>query len=280
MNSQIANFIYGNKVLITGGSSGIGLACARLFSRHGYIVYAASRNPHSEVLKFDGGGEIRPVRLDVCDPQSVKSTLESLLAEADIGIVVHSAGIGIACPAESYLQDSIERLMDTNFNSILRLNSYLLPHFRSRGSGLCVMISSVASIFPIPFQSHYCASKSALESYAGALRMELADYNIKAALVLPGDTNTGFTGARNFSIDEDSPYYEACINAVSKMEKDELAGRGPESVSDVVYRLANKKNPPLRTIIGLEYKLFAFMKRLLPDKLVEFMLKKVYLVSK
>ncbi|MCL2366073.1 MAG: SDR family NAD(P)-dependent oxidoreductase [Oscillospiraceae bacterium] len=268
---------YGNNIFITGGSSGIGLACARLFAQNGYHVYAASRNPQKETLNFDGGGQIHPIAMDVCNAQSVKNVLTELLTEVDIGIVLHSAGLGIACPAECFPADSVNMLMDTNFSAILHLNSHFFPHFRKRECGLCVMISSVASIFAIPFQSHYCASKSALESYAEALRMEVSDYNIKVALVLPGDTHTGFTSARSFHIDEASPYYKACTESVAKMEKDELAGASPDCVAKVIFRLSFKKNPPLRTIVGAEYKIFALLKRILPYGLVEFILKKLYL---
>jgi len=271
------NYPYGKYVLITGGSSGIGLACAKLLATCGYIVYSASRNPKSDTDTYDGGGEIRPVKMDVSSPDSIEEAVQSILSQADIGILIHSAGGGIACPAEHFPSDSVRRLMDTNFIGVMNLNSHILPHFRSRGSGLCIMISSVAGLFPIPFQAHYCSSKSALEAYAGALRMELSNYNIKVCLVLPGDTNTGFTGARSYEIDESSPYYELCVKSVSKMEKDELSGRPPSSVANVVYKLSMKKNPPLRTVVGFDYKALSFMRRLLPARLIEYILKKIYM---
>ena len=271
------NYPYGKYMLITGGSSGIGLACAKLFANSGYIVYSASRNPQSDIEFFDNGGEIRPVKMDVSDPCSVEIATRKILPQADIGIIIHSAGIGIASPAENFSSEAISRLMDTNFTGVLSLNSHILPHFRKRGSGLCLMVSSVAGLFPIPFQSHYCSSKAALESYAGALRMELSECNIKVCLVLPGDTNTGFTGARSYEIDETSPYYNACIKSVSKMEKDELDGRPPESVANVICKLCKKKSPPLRTVVGFDYKVLAFIRRLLPERLIEYILRKIYI---
>jgi len=271
------NYPYGREVLLTGGSSGIGLACSELLAKNGYIVYSASRNPKSEVITFGGGGEIRPVKMDVSNAASVGEACSEILSRASIGIIIHSAGIGIACPAEDFPPGAVSDLMATNFMGILHLNSLILPHFRRRGSGLCIMVSSVASIFPIPFQSHYCASKSALEAYAGALRMELSDFNIKVALVLPGDTNTGFTNARSYALPENSPHYASCIKSVAKMEKDELSGRPPSSVAEVIYKLIGKKNPPLRSVVGFDYKVLAFAKRLLPERLVEFLLKKMYM---
>jgi len=268
---------YGKNAFLTGGSSGIGLAAAELLAENGYTVYAASRNPAPAPSSFPGGGAILPVKMDIRDPQSVEAAAEDVLSQADIGIVIHSAGIGIACPAEDFVSDAVNGLMETNFTGALMVNSRFLPHLRQRGRGLCVMVGSLAGIFPIPFQSHYCSSKAALDLYAAALRMELRAYGVRVGLVLPGDTNTGFTAARAYRIDEASPFYGACLKAVKKMEKDETGGRPPESAARAILRLCGRNDPPLRTVVGLDYKLLAFLRRLLPDRLVEAILRSMYL---
>ena len=268
---------HGKYVFLTGGSSGVGLKTAQLFAENGFIVYSASRNPNPEARPCPGGGEIRPVRMDVRDASSVENAARAVLSEADIGIVVHSAGIGIACPAEEYPHKAVASLMDTNYNGVLLVNSHFLPHLRRRGGGLCLIVGSVAGIFPIPFQSHYCSSKAALGSYAAALRMELRPHRVNVSLVLPGDTNTGFTAARTYEIEEASPYYEICKKAVGKIEKDELKGRAPDSAAAAMLRLGRKRNPPLRKIIGFEYKLLAFISRFLPDRLIEKILRSMYM---
>ena len=270
-------YLYGQNVFLTGGSSGIGLRTAELFAETGYKVFAASRNPAAGVRTFSGGGEIHPVKMDVRDPQSVNSATDDLLSQTDIGIVIHGAGIGIACPGEYFPSDSVSGLFETNYNGVLRINSRIIPHMRQRGGGLCIIISSLASIFPVPFQSHYCSTKAALDQYAATLRMELREFGVRVCLILPGDTNTGFTGARKYEIDESSPYYKACLGAVQRMERDELGGRPPQSAAKAILRVSGKKNPPLRTIVGFNYKLFAFLKRPLPDRLVETVIRKMYL---
>ena len=269
--------LYGKNVFLTGGSSGIGRATAELFAENGYTVFAASRNPPDEVRRFPGGGEIRPITLDVRDQLSVDAAIETALSQADVGIVINCAGIGIACAAEDFPPDAVTGLMETNFNGVLRVNSRILPHLRKRGCGLCVIIGSMAGVFPIPFQSHYSASKAALDSYAAALRMELRAYGVNVCLVMPGDTNTGFTGARTYEIDNSSPYYSTCIKATKKMEKDELGGNPPTSVARVILGLSGRKNPPARKIVGFSYKLLAFIRRLLPYRLVEFILRRMYI---
>ena len=272
-------FIYGKNIFLTGGSSGIGLATAELFAESGYTVYAASRNPQTEIRRFSGGGEIRPVALDVRDTRSIEAAAETVLAQADIGMIIHCAGIGIACAGEDFPADAIINLMETNFTGVLRVNSYFLPHLRNRGCGLCIIVGSVAGIFPIPFQSHYCATKAALELYAASLRMELRNYGVRVSLVMPGDTNTGFTDARKYEIDKSSPFYDDCIRAVKKMERDELAGKPPITSANAILKLSKLKRPPARKIVGFDYKLLAFLRRVLPDRTVEFLLRKIYIGS-
>jgi len=270
-------FRYGKQVFLTGGSSGIGLAASELFAENGYTVYAASRNPPDKIREFAGGGEIRPVVIDVRETQSVQTAVGSVLAMADIGIVIHCAGIGIACAGEDFPEDGVSGLMQTNYEGVLRVNSLILPHMRRRGGGLCIIVGSVAGIFPIPYQSHYCSSKAALDLYAGALRMELRDYAVKVSLIMPGDTATGFTGARRYEINETSPLYADCLRAVGKMENDETGGRPPSSVAREILKLCARKNPPRRKTAGLDYKLLVFLKRLLPDRIIEIIVRKIYL---
>jgi len=271
---------YGKNALLTGGSSGIGLATAELMAASGFIVYAASRKPTSDFRAFPGGGAIHPVPMDVRDPHSVGSAAAFVLAQADIGIIVHCAGIGIACAGEDFPADAVAGLMETNFYGVLRVNSHFLPHMRGRGGGLCVMVGSVAGLFPVPFQSHYCASKAALDIYSAALRMELRNFGVRVSVVMPGDTNTGFTGSRKYEIDQASPHYGACLRAVQKMEKDEREGKKPISVARAILKLCRRKNPPARKIVGLDYKLLAFLRRLFPDRFIEFILRLIYMSAK
>ena len=276
-NQRLMNYFYGKNVFLTGGSSGIGLATAELLATNGYTVFAASRNPPDEIRSFPGGGEIRPVTLDVRDFESVGITASSVLALSDIGIVIHCAGIGIACAGEDYPLDAVGELMDTNYNGVLSVNSHFLPHLRKRGLGLCIITGSLAGMLPIPYQSHYCASKAALDLYSTALRMEMRDYNVRVCLLMPGDTKTRFTNARKYVISETSPHYEACKRAVSIMEKDEQGGCPPEAAARIIQRLISVKNPPARKIVGIGYKLLMLLRRLLPYKLTEFILRSIYM---
>lgn len=264
-------------VLITGGTSGIGLACAELFARKGVIVYAASRHAKGKIRHI-GKGEIRPLALDVCEETSVSTAVGHILnEEGRIGTVIHCAGIGIAGAAEDTPIEAATAQMQTNFFGVLRVNRLVLPHMRQYSSGLVLIIGSVAGLFPIPFQSHYSASKFALDAYASALQMELKPFGIRVSMLLPGDTKTSFTAARQNACPLQSPYWEICYRSVAKMEKDEQKGRLPESCARIAFRLSQCDHPPLRTVVGIEYKLLAFAKRFLPDRFILFILSKMYM---
>jgi len=270
-------YIYGDSVFLTGGSSGIGHATAELLAEKGYIVYSASRNPPADVQKFNSGGEIHPVTLDVRDKESVDKAAKYVLAQSDIGIVIHCAGVGIACAGEEFPDTAIENLMATNFTGVLLVNSCFLPHLRNRGCGLCIIVGSVAGLFPIPYQSHYCASKAALDLYAGSIRMELKSFRVRVCLVMPGDTKTGFTAARKYETVESSPFYDDCVYAVGRMEQDETDGKPPAASANVILKICETMNPPARKIVGIDYKIIVFLKRILPERVVEFLLRKTYI---
>ena len=160
----------------------------------------------------------------------------------------------------------------------MRVLRNVVPVMRRAGKGLIINISSVAGLIPIPFQSMYSASKFALEAMSEALRIELKPFGIKVVIIEPGDTNTGFTDNRVIvkGAGKDSVYYEKFIKSVNTMIKDEKNGPGPETVAKVVIKTAMKKNPPVRIAVGISYKLIAFLKRILPDKFVHFILEKIY----
>lgn len=266
------NYRYGKEVLVTGGTSGIGRAVAMLFAEKGYVVYAVSRHaePRREAV---GAGEIIFLPMDVCEQQSVDRVAKSV---KNIGIIIHCAGFGIGGSAEDAELEDVKKQLEVNYFGVLRVNRSFLPQMRERGGGMVVVVSSIAGQMPIPFQSHYSSSKYALEAYAEALRMETRAYGIRVTLVEPGDTATGFTSGRKLSIPESSPYREACLASIQKMEQDELHGDSPEKVAKVIYAVATRKNPPIRKAVGIQYQAVVFLKRLLPSRFVNYVLGRLY----
>ena len=226
---------YGNVVLITGASSGIGKACAEYMAGLGYKVYGTSRKaPEDEPEAGEAGisekngqaGEagisgktgqpaeaglagqpvesseagkngITMIRMDVCSDESVNKAVKRIIElEGEIGIVVNNAGMGIAGSVEDTSPQEAFLQMDTNFFGVHRVVRKVLPYMRKKGRGLIINMSSVGALFPIPYQSMYVAAKAAVEGMTGSLRNELRPFGIKVAFVEPGDTKTGFTGSR------------------------------------------------------------------------------------
>ncbi|MCR5760784.1 MAG: SDR family oxidoreductase [Sphaerochaetaceae bacterium] len=263
---------YGNYVLVTGASSGIGKATALLFAERGYHVYALSRRAE-EKTQTVGDGSITGLAADVTKPQTLEKAFSQI---KELNIVIHCAGLGVSGSAECTPDKAARLQMDTNYFGVLNVNRFALPLLRKNSESLVLITSSVAGFIPIPFQSHYSSSKYALEAYGEALRMEAKPYGVRVCLVEPGDTKTGFTAARTYDEPADSPYFEKCKKAVERMEHDEQNGKDPSSVARVFLRQASRKNPKARVAVGFIYKFFAFLIRILPVKLKQFILSIMY----
>ena len=264
--------IYGTNVLVTGASSGIGKATASIFAENGYTVYAISR--HIEEKEYTlGKGKIIQLQADVTD----RVTLEELKKRIDnLSIIIHAAGFGIAGSAEDVSAEEAERQIKVNYLGPVLVDNIFLPLLRQRRRSLVIFISSIAGRIPIPFQSHYSSSKYALEAYAECLGMEGKPFGIHTVLLEPGDTKTDFTRSRKKIIPENSSYKRAAEKAISRMEADERNGKSPETVAKAALKAASSSHPPVRKPIGLGYSLLMLLPRILPQKIIEKILIKLY----
>lgn len=264
--------------LITGASSGIGAETALLFAQKGYTVYGASRSGRLPTLPDDALGLLFSLPMDVTDEESVRQGVAHVLqTEGCIDVLVHAAGNGVSGPLECCTADDAQRQMEVNFYGAIRMLNAALPCMRAKGSGHVVLVGSVGGVFAVPFQLLYSSSKAALSILCDGLRMELRPFGVKAALVEPGDVKTGFTDARKPISGMCEDYREACARAISRMEKDERTGMHPRMVASAIYRVAEKKNPRAHTVVGGAYRIFVFLKRILPYSLVEKLLYAMYL---
>ncbi|MDR3344370.1 MAG: SDR family oxidoreductase [Oscillospiraceae bacterium] len=263
---------YGKSILITGASSGIGEAAAQIFAADGWVVFAASRSG-----ACSAAGAISLV-MDVTDEESVARAVAYIKENGAAlpRVVLHCAGYGIAGAAEDTPDADARAQFEVNYFGTLRVNRHILPLFREEGGGLAIMMSSVAGRLPLPYQSHYSASKYAIDSYTESLRMEGRQFGIRAALVEPGDTATGFTKARKMATPHGSPYRKNCESAVARMAHDEEHGASPLLPAKACLRLATMSNPPVRVTVGLPYKAVLLLRRLLPARLCEAIMGKLY----
>lgn len=265
---------YGKNVFITGASSGIGLACAQAFAEAGCHVTGVSRHCTASKTEYSGGGSLEMRPMDVTNEAQIDSVIDSLLA---IDIAVLAAGMGVAGAAEELPLAMARQQIETNYLGVLAVGNSILPRMREQGHGLLIVVGSIAGRVSIPMQSHYSSSKYALEAYVDAVRMEMRPYGVRACILEPGDTRTGFTSARHTYLKSGSPYQAIVSASVNKMAKDEQNGRDPSSVAKAALFLCRKKNPPARLPIGFEYKLLMFLLRLLPDRFKEWILRLLYL---
>ena len=267
---------YGKNIFVTGASSGIGRACALEFAKNGCQVVGVSRTIDEGTETFPGGGTLARKRLDITDEAAAKDFIESL---PDIDTAILCAGMGVAGPAESTPMELTRRQMEVNYFGTLNVAGPVLKRMREKGRGLLIIIGSIAGRVPIPMQSQYSSSKYALEAYVDAVRMEMKRFGVKATIIEPGDTKTGFTDARVTDESEGGTeaYGSVVRKSVAKMARDEQKGRGPESVAKVAWKLACNADPPARVPVGFEYKALMQLLRIMPDRAKEAILSKMYL---
>lgn len=267
---------YGRNVFVTGASSGIGQACALMFAKNGYNVTGVSRNTEERTENFAGGGSLTLRRLDVTDEKAVREFVEGL---PGVDIAVLCAGMGVAGPAESTPAEMTRKQIEVNYFGTLNAAQPCLTRMREQRRGLLLVIGSIAGRVSIPMQSQYSASKYALEAFTDTVRMEMRPYGVRACIIEPGDTRTGFTAARETMAagDTSANYRDILRDSVAKMASDEQNGRSPESVAKVALSLAGRKDPPARVPVGMEYKALMMLLRVMPDRGREFILSRLYL---
>jgi len=239
-------------VLISGASSGIGLACANLFKIRGDKVYGANRTP------------------DVRNDASVSAAVADILSrEGRIDILVNNAGIAIAGSVEDTSIEQAKDQFEVNFFGVLRMCQAVLPAMRQQVSGYIINIGSIAGQVAVPYQGLYSASKFAIEGLTESLRMETRHLGIKVVLIEPGDHRTNLTKNRR-KLAASTPYAEYFNRAIGQMEKDEQNGPDPSGIAKLVARVVSNPNPRLRYTIGPAAERAAiWLKRLGPAVLVE-----------
>lgn len=275
--------LYGDVALIAGASSGMGKAIAEALAQEGYKVYGTSRKLeegtlHELPVANTAGGFVKMIKLDVCSEESVKAAVDYVKEkEGRIDILINCAGFALAGAVEDTSHEEAFKEFDTNFFGAHRMCRSVAPIMREKGRGLIINISSTAGLIAVPYQAFYSASKYALEAMTEGLRIELQPYGVKVALVEPGDTKTGFTNSRVIAKEaQDSIYKAAFDRSIARMVKDEQSGPPPVGVVSVIKKIIDSSNPPVRVVVGPINKVLAFLKRVLPSRVVVYIVSKLY----
>lgn len=268
--SSEVHFMDKKIAVLTGGTSGIGMQTALALKNAGYTVYELSR-------RAQGVEGLNHLVADVTDEAAVKKAVDEIVArEGKIDVLVNNAGFGISGAVEFTKTEDAKRLFDTNFFGMVNMNRAGVPVMREAGQGRIVNISSVAGQIPIPFQTYYSAAKAATNSYTMALANELRPYGVTVCAVQPGDIKTGFTKAREKTVDGDDVYGGRIGRSVSRMEHDEQTGMDPAVAGKFIANVAMKKRVSPIYTIGASYSFLTFLTRLMSWKTMNKIIGAIY----
>ena len=253
-------------VLITGASSGIGLATAELLHEAGFIVYGTSRRTiDAAQYKF------HLIELDVNKDDSVAQAIAKVIQnEGRIDVLINNAGFAIApAGAEESSMQQAQAIFDTNFFGAVRMTRAVLPAMRQQASGLILNISSILGLLPTPFGALYSASKHALEGYSESLDHELRSQGIRVSLIEPAYTNTSL-GVNLLEADAKITIYEQIREKLhQQMIKSIQQSDEPGVVANTILTVINSRNILPRYTAGKTAKHLKNLRNFAPVKIFD-----------
>ncbi|MDE2235546.1 MAG: SDR family NAD(P)-dependent oxidoreductase [Gammaproteobacteria bacterium] len=270
-------------VLITGCSSGIGLATAQLLQKRGWQAIAGVRKS-GDVERLTHMG-LQAVRLNIADPDSIASALNATLTLTGgrLDALVNNAGIAIPGAVEDLSREILQHQFDTNLFGTLELTNSILPVMRRQGHGRIVMISSILGRVAIPWRGAYAASKFALEALTDSLRMELHGTGIRVSLICPGPVKSHFRDNSLANFDEyvdaaSSPHREryALLRAQTGENKDRTPFTvSSDAVARVISRLLESGHPKARYYVTVPAHALALLRCMLPARWLDALLRNI-----
>lgn len=261
-------------VLISGASSGFGLAACEVFLQKGWKVYAAVRGGMQRKDLYAHLWAHHPERLSLLELDlTVPSTIESVCAlfqNEALDVVINNAGYGLFGSTEDMSEASLRRQMEVNFFGTLRLTQLLLPNLR-KNHGAVITVSSVVGRHALPLTGAYCASKFAVEGWMESLSMEVKPFGVDCYLIEPGTYPTQFGSGIDWAVPaETSPYKAASIGYENLRKKTYAAAknRSVKAVGQKMYSLASKRPGSLRHPMGPDAHATMLAARLLSPNLL------------
>ena len=259
------------KIFLTGASSGLGLATAKLLVERGHEVWGTARDPS----RLPSLARLHPVRLDLSDIPSITRAFETAWHEAgQIDVLINNAGSGHFDAAEVLSPAKVEELFRILVLAQIELCRVALAAMRPRQSGLIINVTSLAARLPVPFMAIYNAGKAAMASYTFSLQLELRDRGVQVVDLQPGDIRTNFNDAISRSPSEDARIARTWEAVDRNMKK----APPPELVARRILRLIEKKNPPPRIVVGdfFQSHIAPLIFRFLPQRVRVWGLKQFY----
>ncbi|MFD9316439.1 oxidoreductase [Streptomyces sp. NPDC060053] len=233
--------------LVTGASSGIGKETALALVAAGFNVVGTSRDT-SRITPLDG---VTFLGLDVASDASVAAVVQEVSELfGRIDVLVNNAGVGSTGAAEETSVEQAQAVFDTNVFGVMRMVNEVLPHMRAQRRGRIINISSVLGFLPQPYMAAYAASKHAIEGYTESLDHEVRDHGIRALIVEPAYTRTGFEAN---SAKPDTPlhaYAKQRLTVDRVMAEAIRDGDAPAIVAKAIVAAATDAKPKLRYTAG------------------------------
>ena len=237
-------------ILITGCSSGFGLETARLFLDRGWNVVATMRAPRADLLP--ASDRLRVLALDVTDADSIRRCV----AEAGpVDALVNNAGIGVLSPLENTAMASARTVFETNVLGTIAMTQAVLPQMRARRAGVVVNVTSSVTLRPLPLLSVYTGSKSAVNAFTESLALELAPFDVRARLVLPGrslETSFGDNARRHMAPGVHEAYAEFTQRVFANVGDTSAPVTHALDVAEAVWRAVTDPATPMRLPAGAD----------------------------
>lgn len=253
-------------VVITGGTSGIGLELKRLYEKDGNVVITISTRESDDLLHYP---------CSVADEKKIKSTIDKIGENyGRIDVLINNAGFGMSGITELLPNDKVKELVDVNFYGTLYCVQSALKYMR-RG-GKIINMSSAMALFPVPFRSIYGSVKSAVLSLSFSLRMEIKDLGIDVVAICPGDIKTNFTKNRIKQFETNERYGERLKKATIKSDGREEKRMSALTCAKGIYKKVKKKKCKPFYIIGAKYKLLYFLTNITPKSWLLNITEKLY----
>jgi len=255
------------RILVTGAARAIGRATVVECARRGHEVVATARDP-----RLLEGLDVTTLALDVTDPESIATALESA---GDLDAVVSNAALTGRGPLEDFPLERLQSIVDTIAYGPLRIAQAVLPRWRLRGSGVLVHVSSVQGRVATPLEGAYAASKYALEAISETLHYEVGHFGIRVVIVQPGYIAPGMKAAdRHDGPSEYAPLWEQWDGTDAKVTGP--SGRpGPEIVAVAIADALEDPTTPLRVPVGTDAETILATRHQLDDATFEATMRQV-----
>jgi NAD(P)-dependent dehydrogenase (short-subunit alcohol dehydrogenase family) len=237
-------------VLITGCSSGFGLDTARYFLERDWKVIATMRVVREALLPRSDNLKVIP--LDVTDPKSIR---EAVAAAGPIDALVNNAGIGVLGALEGISMPIAREIFETNTLGTIAMTQAVIPQFRERKAGVIVNVTSTVTLRALPLLAVYTASKAAVNAFTESLALELAPFNVRARLVLPGRapaTQFGVNGQTRMRDAIPDSYGEFAKGIFAALQDTTTPITHPIDVAEAVWQAVTDSSAPMRMPAGAD----------------------------